>query len=125
MVLWNVREICLSQIGETPRTPPWLYLHHWVPTIHAANHSKKPNWDVEMWQERILTTIEIGQSDVVARESRVANFARDCLFPSLVSLYHLRWRARTSTPCLAALDDWATNRVHAMYFASLADNTCW
>ena len=66
----------------------------------------------------------IRQSDVAARESRLAKFARDCLLRSLVSMYHLRWRARTGTPCLTALDERATsNRVHAMYFASLAGNT--
>ena len=37
-------------------------------------------------------------------------------------MYHLKWRARAGTPCLTALDGWATsNRVHAMYFATLAD----
>ena len=76
-------------------------------------------------RRRILTTVEIGQSDVAARESRPANPARGCLLPSCAPKFHYRERTRSGAPNLSALDDWATsNRVHAMYFTRLVNNNC-
>ena len=61
----------------------------------------------------------------VSRESRLANFARDCLLPSLVSMYHPQMACTSGHTLSHGTNDWAaSNRVHAMYFASLADNTC-
>ena len=73
----------------------------------------------------MLTTVDIGQSDVAARERRPANPACGCLLPSCAPISHHSERTQSETPNLSALDDWATsNRVLAMYPTRLANNTC-
>ena len=67
----------------------------------------------------------MGQSDVRAREGLPTRPARGWLLPTFVPIFHHRERTRTSTTSLSAQDDWAKcNRVHAMYFTRLANNTC-
>ena len=86
---------------------------------------KNPAGTTRHGRRGILTTVEIGHSDVVARESRPTNPARGCLLPSRAPMFHHRERTRSGAPSLSALDDWATiNRVHAMCFTRLANNTC-